>query len=79
MTLLKAGVRGHRRLFRKRLKAVATDRGSYSRANEDWLRAVESGRSVSRQEGRSAGSGGTIRSSRGSDGYNASELVVKPR
>ena len=38
VTLLKAGVRGHRRLFRRRLKAVATDRGFYSRANEDWLR-----------------------------------------
>ena len=28
---------GHRRLFRKRLKAVATDRGFYSKANEKWL------------------------------------------
>ena len=37
-TVLKAGVRGHRRLFRKRLKAVAGDRGFYSRANEDWLK-----------------------------------------
>jgi IS5 family transposase len=37
VTLLKAGVRGHRRLFRKRLKAVAGDRGFYSQANEDWL------------------------------------------
>jgi len=36
-TLLKTGVRGHRRLFRKRLKAVATDRGFYSQANEQWL------------------------------------------
>jgi len=37
--LLKTGrVRGHRRLFRKRLKAVATDRGFYSQANEKWLR-----------------------------------------
>jgi len=31
--LLKSGVRGHRRLFRKRLKAVAGDRGFYSQAN----------------------------------------------
>ena len=38
VTVLKAGVRGHRRLFRKRLKAVAGDRGFYSQANEDWLR-----------------------------------------
>jgi len=37
-TLLKAAVRGHRRLFRKRLKAVAGDRGLYSQANEDWLK-----------------------------------------
>ena len=37
VTLLKAGVRGHRRLFRKRLKAVTGDRGFYSQANEDWL------------------------------------------
>ena len=36
--LLKAAVRGHRRLFRKRLKAVAADRGFYSRANEGWLK-----------------------------------------
>jgi IS5 family transposase len=36
-TLLKTAVRGHRRLFRRRLKAVATDRGFYSQANEDWL------------------------------------------
>jgi len=36
--LLKSGVKGHRRLFRKRLKAVAGDRGFYSQANEDWLR-----------------------------------------
>jgi len=36
--LLKPAVRGHRRLFRKRLKAVAGDRGLYSRANEDWLK-----------------------------------------
>ncbi len=37
-TLLKAGVRGHRRLFCKRLKAVAGDLGFYSQANGDWLR-----------------------------------------
>lgn len=36
--LLKPAVRAHRRLFRKRLKAVAADRGFYSRANEEWLR-----------------------------------------
>ncbi len=36
--LLKSGVKGHRRLFRKRLRAVATDRGFYSRENEEWLR-----------------------------------------
>jgi len=36
--LLKSGVKGHKRLFRKRLKAVAGDRGFYSRANEDWLK-----------------------------------------
>jgi IS5 family transposase len=35
--LLKPAVAGHRRLFRKRLKAVAADRGFYSQANEDWL------------------------------------------
>ena len=37
--LLKDAVRGHRRLFRKRLKAVAGDRGLYSQANEDWLKS----------------------------------------
>jgi len=37
VTLLKEGVKGHRRLFRKRLKSVAGDRGLYSQANEDWL------------------------------------------
>jgi IS5 family transposase len=37
-TLLKGAVKGHRRLFRKRLKAVAADRGFYSQANEDWLK-----------------------------------------
>lgn len=36
--LLKPAVKGHRRLFRKRLKAVAGDRGFYSQANEDWLK-----------------------------------------
>jgi len=35
--LLKPAVRGHRRLFRKRLKAVAGDRGFYSQDNENWL------------------------------------------
>jgi len=39
-TLLKTGVKGHRRLFRKRLKAVATDRGFYSKNNENWLKEV---------------------------------------
>jgi len=38
VTLLKDGVKGHRRLFRKRLRAVAGDRGLYSQANEDWLK-----------------------------------------
>jgi IS5 family transposase len=37
-TLLKTGVKGHRRLFRKRLRAVATDRGFYSQENEKWLK-----------------------------------------
>ena len=37
-TLLKTGVKGHRRLFRKRLKAIATDRGFYSQVNEEWLK-----------------------------------------
>lgn len=36
--LLKPAVRGHQRLFRKRLKVVAGDRGFYSQANEDWLK-----------------------------------------
>jgi len=36
--LLKPGVKGHKRLFHKRLKAVAGDRGFYSQANEDWLK-----------------------------------------
>jgi len=38
-TLLKPAVKGHRRLFRKRLKAVAGDRGLYSQGNEDWLKS----------------------------------------
>jgi len=37
--LLKNGVSGHRHLFRKRLKAVASDRGFYSQDNVDELRA----------------------------------------
>ena len=37
-SLLKLAVRGHRRLFRKRLWAVAGDRGFYSRGNEAWLK-----------------------------------------
>jgi IS5 family transposase len=37
-TLLKSAVREHRRLFRRRLKAVAADRGYYSRRNEEWLK-----------------------------------------
>lgn len=36
--LLKPAVRGHRRLFRKRLRAVAADRGFYSAANDGWLK-----------------------------------------
>ena len=36
--LLKTAVKGHKRLFRKRLKAVAGDRGFYSQPNEDWLK-----------------------------------------
>jgi IS5 family transposase len=36
--LLKSGVKGHKRLFRKRLKAVAADRGFYSRENGEWLK-----------------------------------------
>lgn len=38
VTLLKEGVKGHRHMFRKRLKAVAGDRGLYSQPNEEWLR-----------------------------------------
>jgi len=37
VTLLKDGVKGHRHLFRKRLRAVAGDRGFYSKSNEGWL------------------------------------------
>jgi len=36
--LLKPAVMGHRRLFRKRLRAVSGDRGFYSQANEEWLK-----------------------------------------
>lgn len=39
-TLLQSGVKGHRRLFRKRLRAVATDRSFYSKPNEEWLKAT---------------------------------------
>jgi IS5 family transposase len=39
VNLLKSGVREHRRLFRKRLRAVATDRGFYSNKNIGWLKA----------------------------------------
>jgi IS5 family transposase len=37
-SLLKTAVRGHRRLFRRRLQAVAGDRGMYSWCNELWLK-----------------------------------------
>ena len=37
-TLLTTVVRGHRRLFHRRLEAVAADRGFYSKANEPRLR-----------------------------------------
>ena len=40
VTLLQPGVKGHRRLFRKRLKAVAGDCGFYSQANEDRLKDI---------------------------------------
>jgi hypothetical protein len=40
-TLLKTGVKGHRRLFRKTLKAIATDRGFYSQSNVDWLKSTK--------------------------------------
>ena len=36
-TLLKPAVQGHKRIFRRKLKAVATDRGFSSRDNEAWL------------------------------------------
>lgn len=36
--LLRRGVKWHRRLFRRRLKAVTADRGFQSRENEHWLR-----------------------------------------
>lgn len=36
--LLKTAVKGHRKLFRKRLKEVAGDRGFYSQENEEWLK-----------------------------------------
>lgn len=36
-TLLKPAVQGHKRLFRRTLKAVAADRGFSSRENEMWL------------------------------------------
>jgi len=39
VSVLKPVVRQHRRLFRKRLKAVAGDRGFYSQPNEEWLKA----------------------------------------
>ena len=37
--LLKDGVAGHRHLFRRRLKAVAGDRGFYSKSNVDGLKS----------------------------------------
>jgi len=40
VSFLRDAVKGHRRLFRKRLKAVAGDRGFYSQANEEWLREI---------------------------------------
>lgn len=36
-TLLRPGVKGHRRLFRCRLRAVTADRGFQSHDNEEWL------------------------------------------
>lgn len=39
VNLLKSGVRGHRKLFRKRLRAITTDRGFYSGKNVNWLKA----------------------------------------
>lgn len=38
VNLLQSGVKGHRRLFRKRLRAVAADRGFYSAKNVRWLK-----------------------------------------
>jgi transposase, IS5 family len=38
--LLKDGVAGHRHLFRRRLKAVAGDRGFYSKSNVDGLKSA---------------------------------------
>jgi IS5 family transposase len=38
VTLLQGGVKEHRHLFRKRLNAVACDRGFYSQGNVDWLK-----------------------------------------
>ena len=53
--LLKPAVRGHRRLFRKRLKAVAADRGFYSQANEDWLKGSGVKRASIPKRGRISG------------------------
>jgi len=39
VTLLNQGVAGHRHLFRRRLKAVAGDRGFYSRVNVEGLKS----------------------------------------
>ena len=36
-TLIRLGVKGHRRLFRKRLRAVTADQGFHSRENGEWL------------------------------------------
>jgi IS5 family transposase len=53
--LLKPAVRGHRRLFRNRLKAVAADRGFYSQANEDWLKGSGVKRASIPKRGRISG------------------------
>jgi len=37
-SLLRIGVKAHRRLFRRRLRAVTGDRGFQSRDNEEWLK-----------------------------------------
>lgn len=37
-TLLSSGVIEHKRLFRRRLRAVAADRGFHSHENEEWLK-----------------------------------------